>query len=125
MPLPKLNYCTPDRAGPCFLSFNLDRDGEMLVTLQTEHDVPDFYLQIRYQNNLTAYQCHTVGRLSTTVLCSGKTMPVGEVLQFVLLSKADDSLLAEGQFPIIGLALATPEPATTPTSIPLWERPPK
>lgn len=124
-PLRELSYCTPERPRPCFLSFNVDRSGEMLVTLQTEHSVPDFYLQVSDQKELTTYQCHMVGRISTTVLCTGKTVPVGEVLQFLLISKADRSLLAEGQFPIIGLALATPEPATTPTTIPIWDRPPR
>lgn len=124
-PLAALNYCAPDGPRPCFLSFNLDHNGDMLVTLQTEHQVPDFSLQIRQQNNVIDYQCHTLGRFLTTVLCSGKTMPVGETLQFVLITKADRRLIAEGQLPLIGLALATPEPATTPTSIPVWERPPR
>jgi hypothetical protein len=43
-------------------------------------------------------------------------MPVGETLQFLVISKRKDIPLAEGRFPIIGLALATPEVAPTPLS---------
>ena len=37
-------------------------------------------------------------------------------MQFLLISKKEDILLAEGRFPIIGLALATPEVAPSTTS---------
>ena len=36
-------------------------------------------------------------------------MRVGEILQFLIISTREDSLLAEGNFAIIGLALPTPE----------------
>jgi hypothetical protein len=42
-------------------------------------------------------------------------MPIGEVLQFSIFSLKEDVLLAEGNFAIIGLALGTPEVASSPT----------
>lgn len=124
-PLQRLGYCAPGQVKPCILSFSLDPNGDMLINLLTERSVPDFHLEVRREAGTTAYQCHKTGRFSTSVLCSGRVMPVGETLQFVILSKQDDSLLAEGQLPIIGLALATPEFAATPTSIPFSDRPPR
>ncbi len=52
-------------------------------------------------------------------------MPVGEALSFLLVSAEEDMELAEGTFPIIGLAIATPEIFVTPTFIPVFDRPPK
>ena len=124
-PLPRLGYCAVGQPRPCIVSFNLNPNGDMLISLMTERSVPDFQLEVRHEGSMTAYQCHKTGRFSTSVLCTGQVMPVGEVLQFVLLAKENDSLLAEGQFSIIGLALATPEFAVTPTYIPSFDRQPR
>jgi hypothetical protein len=58
------------------------------------------------------------------VYCIGKALPVGEVLHFQIFSIHEEVLLAQGNFPIIGVALVTPPvfasetPATTPTVTP-------
>ena len=124
-PVPSLGYCAPGQPRPCILSFRLDSAGDMVIDFVTDSSVPDFHLQIRHENTLTSYQCRKDARFPTTASCFGKTMPVGEVLQFILRSKKDNSLLSEGQFSILGLALATPAFATTPTSAPLFDRPPR
>ena len=49
---------------------------------------------------------------------------MGQDLLLQVISKEDDTLLAAGTLPIIGMALATPDLATTPTPVPLFERPP-
>jgi hypothetical protein len=61
---------------------------------------------------------------STNFSCRGETLPIGEPLQFLMLSKKNIPL-AEGSFSIIGLPIATPEIAVTPTFNPDLDRPPK
>lgn len=124
-PLPSLGYCATGQPLPCVVSFRLDAAGGMVVDFMTDSSVPDFHLRIRQETGLTSYQCRKDARFPTSVSCFGKTMPVGEVLQFMLISKGDDRLLSEGQFTILGLALPTPEFATTPTSNPFFEQPPR
>lgn len=125
-PLPPISYCSPDDARPCIVSFTLDRDGKMSINIQTEStSSTDFDVQIKHGEAEKLYTCRRTGAFSTSVVCIGDAMPAGEALQFLVLSRKDHSLLAEGTFPIIGLALATPEAATTPTVVPAWNRPPK
>jgi hypothetical protein len=116
VPIPSLRYCSSDQARPCILSFHLDSDGNMLINMLIERSSPGFYVKINYPSGENIYQCRNTKGSSASVSCIGKAMPVGEVLQFLLISKKEDILLAEGRFPIIGLALATPEVATTPVS---------
>jgi hypothetical protein len=109
VPIPSLRYCSSDQVMPCILSFNLDSDGNMLITMLVERSSPSFFIKIKYELGENIYQCRKTKGSSTSVSCIGKAMPVGEVLQFLLISKKEDIPLAEGRFPIIGLALATPE----------------
>jgi hypothetical protein len=62
---------------------------------------------------------------STNLACTGEKLPVGEALSFVIVSNEEDVALAEGTFPIIGLAFATPEIFVKPRFIPAFDRPPK
>ena len=125
-PLPRLGYCAPGQVRPCVLSFSLNPDGKMVINIRSDDPSSlDYYIKIRHGEEEIIYGCLRAGGFSSSVSCIGNIMPVGEVLQFLVLSKRDNSLLAEGQFPIIGLALATPEPATTPTAIPFSDRPPR
>jgi hypothetical protein len=81
----------------------------MLVNILTpETSFPAFYLKIVHKDSESLYECQKVKNFPENVYCLGETMPVGEVLQFLLISKRDESLLAEGKFAIIGLALPTP-----------------
>ena len=59
--------------------------------------------------------CEKVNTFSTSVYCTGKALPVGEVLQFFIISLNEDVVLAQGNFPIIGMALAAPGDYLQPT----------
>lgn len=125
-PLPRLGYCAPGQVRPCVISFTLNSDGKMVINIRTDDPSSlDYYIKIKHGEAENIYGCLRAGGFSSSVSCIGDTMPVGEVLQFLVISKKDDRLLAEGQFPIIGLALATPQFAATPTIIPFSDRPPK
>lgn len=116
-PLPSLRYCSSRQVEPCILSFNLDSDGTMVIHLLIENSSPpDFYLKIRQAGRESIYKCRKVKGFSNNISCTGEAMPVGEVLQFLLISTDGNTPLAEGTFPIIGLALATPEIAPTATA---------
>lgn len=125
-PLPALRYCSPGGISPCVESFLLDPRGGMLIHMQTaDLASPDFNLKIRHAENEKLYVCRRSSWSSLQVTCTGEAMPVGQDLRLQVISKEDDTLLAAGTLPIIGLALATPDLATTPTSVPLSERPPR
>ncbi|MEO7840115.1 MAG: hypothetical protein ABIU06_12260, partial [Anaerolineales bacterium] len=109
-PIPALAYCSSNNARPCIASFSLDSDGKMLVNVLTPGlSFPAFYLKIIHNEAENIYECKKVERFSTSVYCIGEAMPLGEVLQFMLISVDGEVTLAEGSFTIIGLALSTPE----------------
>lgn len=119
-PLLEVAYCSAEEVRPCIVSFSLDSDGNMLVNILTpETSFPAFYLKIVHRDGESLYECQTVKNFPENVYCIGETMPVGEVLQFLLISKRDESLLAEGKFAIIGLALPTPEDQLTSSVSPV------
>lgn len=113
--LPSLGYCSSEQARPCILSFNLDADGNMIVSILANRSSPDFYLKIKNDAAESVYDCQRTKRFTSTVSCAGETVPLGVPFQFLILSTNEDTLLAEGRFPVIGLALATPEIYVTPT----------
>jgi len=111
-PVSQLAYCSSNAVRPCIVSFSLDSDGNMLVNILTPGaSFPDFYLKITRieSSDESIYECQKVKGFSTSVYCIGEKMSIGEDLQFMIISRKDDSLLAEGRFAIIGLALPTPE----------------
>jgi len=115
-PLPRLSYCSSTQNTPCILSFNLKPDGNMVINILADSSsIPDFYMKIRHNESESIFECQKVKGFSTSVACLGRAMPPGEPLQFLVVSRNEDVLLAEGSFPIIGLAVATPEVAPTPT----------
>ena len=119
-PLQGLAYCSSNPVTPCVVSFSLDADGNMLVNFLTDGAFyPDFYLKIKAGENEHIYVCEKVNTFATSVYCTGKALPVGEVLQFFIISINGDVLLAQGNFPIIGMALAGPGVylSPTPTSV--------
>jgi len=59
------------------------------------------------------YECQKVGKLSANIYCIGEEMQIGKLLQFLLISKNNNTIPAEGRFAIIGLALPTPEDQLT------------
>jgi len=115
-PLQGLGYCTSNPVKPCVVSFSQDSDGNMLVNFLTDGVYyPDFYLTIRAGENDHIYVCKKVSKFATSVYCTGKTLPVGEVFQFMIFSLNEEVLLAQGNLSIIGMALAMPGISSTPT----------
>lgn len=87
----------------------------MVINILTDRSSPDFYIKIRSEAGEQMYECKRAREYSTHVTCMGESMPVGETLSFLILSKEENTTLAEGSFPIIGMALATPEISISPT----------
>ena len=118
-PLQQLKYCSSSPVTPCIVSFSQDADGNMLVNFLTEGVFyPDFYLKITAGETDHIYVCEKADRFATSVYCTGKALPVGEVLQFYVISVNGDVVLAQGNFPIIGMALAAPGIFLSPTPTP-------
>lgn len=113
-PLPGFGYCSSLQTKPCILSFNLDEDGGMLINILTD-SLRDFYIKISDEESERTYECKRVREYSTHVICTGETLPVGKPLNFLVVSKKDETPFAQGDFPIIGMALATPQIRITPT----------
>ena len=109
-PLQGLGYCDSRQVAPCIVSFSRDSDGKMLVNILTDGtSFPDFYLKIKHSQGESIYPCTEVKQFSTSVYCAGKVLPLGEELQFFILSIDDNRLLAQGNFSIIGMAFSTLE----------------
>jgi hypothetical protein len=124
-PLPRFRYCSSSQLRPCVLSFSLDAAGKMVINLLTDRRATNIYLKVKQDERETTYECQKVEGFSTNLACTGEKMPVGEALSFMVVSTEEDVTLAEGTFPIIGLAIATPDIFVTPTFVPAFERPPK
>lgn len=97
----------------------------MVIDLLTDRRAMNVYLRVRQDQRETMYKCQNVQGFSTNLACTGEKLPVGEAFSFVVVSTTDNIPLAEGTFPIIGLAIATPEIFVTPTFIPAFDRPSK
>lgn len=125
VPLPRLGYCTPDGLTPCILSFTLDAYGKMAINVLTDGSGSDFHIKVQRGEAEDFYECRKARPYAVRVACMGKAMPAGEPLQFLLVSNQGNLPLAQGTFPIIGLALATPEVIPTPTFVPAFDHPPR
>jgi hypothetical protein len=124
-PLQGLSYCSSAQLRPCILSFRLDATDSLVINLLTERQATNVYLKVRQNERETIYTCQKAEGFSTNLACTGEKLPVGEALSFMLVSSEEDVAFAEGTFPIIGLAIATPDIFVTPTFIPAFDRPPK
>jgi hypothetical protein len=124
-PLPGLSYCSMNQLRPCVLSFSVDATGKMIVNLLADRRATNIYLKVKQNERETRYECQKVEGFSTNLSCTGEKLPVGEAFSFLVVSTEEDVELAEGTFPIIGLAIATPDIFVTPTFIPAFDRPPK
>jgi hypothetical protein len=115
-PLQRLGYCSSDQVTPCVVSFSLVSDGKMLVNFLTAGAFyPDFYLKIKEGDVQHIYGCRKASTFATSVYCTGAALPLGQLFQFSIFSLKEDVLLAEGDFAIIGMAIGTPEIASSPT----------
>jgi hypothetical protein len=124
-PLQALSYCSSSQLRPCVLSFSLDATNSMVINLLADRRATQVYLKTRQGESEIIYECQKVEGFSTNLACTGERLPVGKAFSFVLVSTKEDIALAEGTFPIIGLAIATPEIYVTPTFVPAFDRPPK
>lgn len=120
-PASSLTYCGDEQARPCVVSFSVDADGNMLVNLLLpDRAFPAFYLKVLRGAQEIIYDCRRVNTAPNSAYCIGERLPPGEVLHLTLISSRDDSLLAEGDLSIIGLAFPTVDVVTstpiTPTT---------
>jgi hypothetical protein len=115
-PAAELAYCGPGDTGLCIVSFGQIEGGDMLVNIQIPRpSYPAFTLVINRYGVESTYECKRVKGLSTGVTCTGVLQVPGEVLQFKIISTNRGTLLAEGKFVIIGIAISTPEGLATET----------
>lgn len=106
----ELVYCGSNDIEPCIVSFSLDADNNMLVNLLLpDQSFPNFYLKVMRGEENVVYECKRIAPTPNNAYCSGDKLPPGEVLHLMLISSKDDSLLAEGNLSIVGLAFPTLE----------------
>jgi hypothetical protein len=118
-PVGTLAYCRPEQTGLCIVAFSQVVDGGMQVNIQTPYThYPEIVLKINRNGQESTYVCEPMATLATGVLCIGASQTPGEVLNFKIISKSTDELLAEGNLAIIGIALLTPEGGVTETMTP-------
>jgi hypothetical protein len=115
-PVSVLAYCNDDQVKPCVVSFGTDANDQMLVNiLLPDLTFPNFYLKIIRSESESLYECQRVRQAINNAYCTGEKTPPGESLHLKLIATKDDTLLAEGDLSIIGLAYPTLE-ITIPTA---------
>jgi hypothetical protein len=121
IPLQRLAYCASKQITPCVVSVGQDSHDNMIVSFLTDGAFyPDFYLMIKTDEEDHIYVCRKANTFATSVYCTGKILPIGHMFQFLIFSLKEDVLLAQGSFPIIGMALVTPEVFVSPTPGPAY-----
>jgi len=114
----ELVYCNSHDLRPCIVSFSVDADGNMVVNLLIPaSNYPDFYLTISNSDVTNRYECQQVEDFPTNVYCTGVEMNLGEPLQFNIIALEGETILAEGNFAIIGLLLPNPAEEATTTAL--------
>ena len=109
-PVVKLTYCKPEDTQLCVVSFGQIEGGDMLVNFQLPSTIyPPFTLVINRYGVESPYECKRTKGFLGGVTCSGASQAPGEILQFKVFAQKDGTLIAEGKFPIIGIAISTPE----------------
>jgi hypothetical protein len=115
-PVDTLAYCVAEPRGLCIVSFSQVVDGAMQINIQLPYDhYPEFVVIINRNGQDSTYECKPVENSVTGVVCTGASQIPGEILNFKIFSKEMETLLAEGNFAIIGIALFTPGPTSTGT----------
>jgi hypothetical protein len=118
-PAARLAYCGPEDTRLCVVSFGQVEGGDMQVNLHLpDLFYPEFILVINRFGVESTYECKQAKGISMGVTCSGVSQVPGEILQFKIISINGGTLLAEGKFQIIGIAISTPEELLTPTPTP-------
>jgi len=107
-PASGLAYCADEQVRPCVVSFSVDADENMLVNLLLpDLSFPTFYLKITSGSVETVYTCQRVDTAIDNAYCTGPKQSPGETLTLKLISTGDETLLAQGDLSIIGLAFPT------------------
>jgi len=118
----ELNYCNETELRPCVVSFGVNEKNEMLINLLTSGvSYPRFDLFIIRDGLNLQYNCRQVDVSLYAVYCTGKLFPPGERVLIRLVAINLNSILAEGDVPIIGLSYPSPYTVTQtplPTSYP-------
>lgn len=115
-PIETLSYCGTQQGRLCVNSFSQSDDGLMLVNFSTPNPYyPEFILNISFNGDEYKYECERDEAPQTGMTCSGIMQVPGTVMDFQVISKNRGTLLAEGRFAIIGIALAAPEDVPTAT----------
>jgi hypothetical protein len=137
-PALKLDYCAPEDMRLCVVSFGQIEGGDMLVNFHLPAVIyPPFTLVIDRFGVESAYQCNRTKGFLGGMTCRGASQVPGEILLFKVFAQSDGALIAEGRFPIIGIAISTPEdlltstgtatatetPTETPTLLPTMQLP--
>lgn len=120
-PLFGLGYCADEQTKPCVVSFSADARDNMIISLQLpDRSFPAFYLRITRGSAETTYACQRLTGAVNNAYCAGPKQPPGERLTLRLISTSDETLLAQGDlsiiglaFPTLGIALSTPQEAPT------------
>lgn len=88
----------------------------MLVNFQLPSVIyPPFTLVINRFGVESPYQCARTKGFLRGMTCRGAPQTPGEILQFKVIAQKDGTLIAEGKFAIIGIAISTPEDLSTET----------
>ena len=115
-PAVDLADCSPGDTRLCVVSFGQIEGGDMLVNFQLPSTIyPPFVLIINRYGVESTYECKRTKGFLGGMTCSGTSQVPGESLQFKVIALKDGSLVAEGKFPIIGIAISTAEDLHTPT----------
>lgn len=110
--VPLLGYCTADQYKPCIVSFSTDAWDNMLISLLLpDRSFPPFHLLVVRGESEISYACQRLTGVANNAYCAGPKLPPGESVTLKLLSNDDDTLLAQGDLAIIGLAFPTLEVA--------------
>lgn len=119
----ELGYCADEQAKPCVVSFSADaRDNMIISLLLPDRSFPPFYLRITRGSAETTYACQRLTGAVNNAYCYGPKQPPGERLTLKLISTGSETLLAQGDLSIIGLAFPTlgiafPTPQEAPTAL--------
>ena len=137
-PVSSLGYCSEEDNKPCVVSFSVNAQDNMLINfLLPDLSFPVFYLKITRGGVEITYACQRVSTAPNNAYCAGPKLSPGEVLTLKLISTRDETLLAQGDlsiiglaFPTMGIAVSTPQEAPTmlmvlptPTALPLFVLP--
>jgi hypothetical protein len=108
--VPLLGYCAADQYKPCIVSFSTNAWDNMLINLLLpDRSFPPFHLIVLRGESEISYACQRLTGGLNNAYCAGPKLPPGEIVTLKLISNDDDTLLAQGDLTIIGLAFPTME----------------